>query len=168
MSNLDILLIALLTDAVIGDPDWLWKKLPHPAALMGMGVGALDKAFNNGLQRRLKGVLVLAVLLLAANVIALNVILLPRSEYFVIALTAILLAQNSLARHIKAVATGLKSSLTDGQKAVSVIVSRDTSQLDESAVSRPSKAPPKISPTRWSPRCSGRCCSACPASWFTK
>ncbi len=136
MSNLDILLIALLIDAVIGDPDWLWKKLPHPAALMGMAVGALDKAFNNGLQRRLKGALVLAVLVLAANVIALNVILLPQADYFVIALTTVLLAQNSLARHIKAVATSLKSNLSDGRKSVSVIVSRDTSQLDKSDISR--------------------------------
>jgi adenosylcobinamide-phosphate synthase len=136
MSNLEILLVALLIDAVIGDPDWLWKKLPHPAALMGMAVGALDRAFNNGLQRRLKGALVIAVLVLASNVIALNVILLPQPDYFEIALITILLAQNSLARHIKAVANGLKSSLSDGQKAVSVIVSRDTDQLDESAVSR--------------------------------
>jgi adenosylcobinamide-phosphate synthase len=136
MSNLEILLIALLIDAIIGDPDWLWSKLPHPAALMGMGVGALDTAFNNGPQRRLKGALTFAVLVLATNMIALTILKMPQPLYAEIALTSILLAQNSLARHIKAVADGLKSSLSSGQKAVAVIVSRDTDQLDGSAVSR--------------------------------
>ncbi|HET7413441.1 MAG TPA: adenosylcobinamide-phosphate synthase, partial [Pararhizobium sp.] len=27
-----ILLLALLLDRVLGDPDWLWRRVPHPVA----------------------------------------------------------------------------------------------------------------------------------------
>ncbi len=34
MSTLEILLIALILDYFIGDPDKVWTKIPHPAVLM--------------------------------------------------------------------------------------------------------------------------------------
>jgi len=39
-----ILLIALAVDALAGDPGWLWRAVPHPAALLGRAVGLLDRA----------------------------------------------------------------------------------------------------------------------------
>ncbi|MEQ8372886.1 MAG: cobalamin biosynthesis protein, partial [Roseibium aggregatum] len=30
-----LLLAALLLDALIGDPDWMWQRLPHPVVWIG-------------------------------------------------------------------------------------------------------------------------------------
>ena len=38
-----VALVALALDAVIGDPDWLWRRLAHPVAGMGAGIGWLGK-----------------------------------------------------------------------------------------------------------------------------
>ncbi|MFT5161338.1 MAG: adenosylcobinamide-phosphate synthase, partial [Paracoccaceae bacterium] len=136
MSNLEILLIALFLDAVIGDPNWLWRRAPHPVALMGKAIGVLDRAFNNGQQKTLKGALTIAVLILGTNLIAIGFARLPDSNILEVALIAVFLAHNSLAKHINAVAKGLKISLKDGQNAVAVIVSRDPKTLDQSGVAR--------------------------------
>jgi len=136
MSNLEILLIALALDALIGDPDWLWRKLPHPVTLMGKAIAKCEAILNSGNRKKLKGGFALALLLLATWLVAYVIILLPDSGVIEIILIAIFLAQNSLAKHITAVATGLKSSLQDGQKAVASIVSRDPTSLDETAVAR--------------------------------
>ena len=39
---------ALLLDAVLGDPDWLWGRAPHPVVLMGRLIGWLDGVLNRG------------------------------------------------------------------------------------------------------------------------
>jgi adenosylcobinamide-phosphate synthase len=49
---------------------------------------------------------------------------------------AILLAQKSLVEHVRAVAIGLRTSLDEGRRAVSMIVGRDTAALDEAAIAR--------------------------------
>ena len=53
-----------------------------------------------------------------------------------IIIVAILLAQRSLVQHVAAVADGLRVSLGDGRRAVSMIVSRDTARMDPSAAAR--------------------------------
>jgi adenosylcobinamide-phosphate synthase len=50
-------------------------------------------------------------------------------------IAAVLLAQKSLVDHVRAVADGIRISLADGRRTVSMIVGRDT-KLDEAAVSR--------------------------------
>jgi adenosylcobinamide-phosphate synthase len=57
----------------------------------------------------------------------------PLAETLVI---AILLAQRSLVQHVQAVANGLRTSLAEGRSAVSMIVSRDTSDMDGPGVTR--------------------------------
>jgi adenosylcobinamide-phosphate synthase len=42
-----ILLLAALLDAAFGDPDWLYRVVPHPVALMGRLIGWLDRRFND-------------------------------------------------------------------------------------------------------------------------
>src|SRR5919112_2009613 len=49
---------------------------------------------------------------------------------------AVLLAQRSLADHVQAVARALRLSLSEGRHAVSMIVGRDTTAMDEPAVAR--------------------------------
>ena len=46
MSYFTILALALLLDALLGEPDWAWKRVPHPAVLMGNAIGWLDETFN--------------------------------------------------------------------------------------------------------------------------
>ena len=51
------LVIAMLLDAVFGEPRMLWDRLPHPAVLMGRLVAFLDHTLNTGQDRKSKGVL---------------------------------------------------------------------------------------------------------------
>ncbi|MBO9472995.1 cobalamin biosynthesis protein [Shimia sp. R10_1] len=134
MSTACVLVGAMLLDAALGEPRWLWQRLPHPAVLMGRMIGMADARFNTGEMRRLKGVLVVVGLVLGALLLGKVIGLfgwLPE-----LLLAAILLAQRSLVDHVRAVGDGLRLSLGDGRRMVSRIVSRDTAAMDQSAVAR--------------------------------
>jgi adenosylcobinamide-phosphate synthase len=134
MNTAALLILAMLLDAALGEPRWLWDRLPHPAVLMGRAVGALDRRLNKGRARILKGLLTLAILILGAYALGHALSLLgPVIE---IILAAILLAQRSLVQHVAAVADGLRVPLGDGRRAVAMIVSRDTTAMDQSATAR--------------------------------
>lgn len=129
-----LLICAMLLDAALGEPDWLWSRLTHPAVLMGRLISKLEKRFNTGSARRLKGTLCLVGLVaFTATLGALLALLGPLVEILV---AAILLAQRSLVEHVAVVATGLRSSTSAGRHAVSMIVSRDTAQMDDSQTAR--------------------------------
>ena len=134
MSHAAILLLALLLDAALGEPKWLWSKLPHPAVLMGRAVGALERRLNRSQNSIAAGVLALAVLVSAAY--GIGALLAGLGPIVQIILAAILLAQRSLVQHVRAVADGLRVSLDEGRNAVAMIVSRDTRHMDPSAVAR--------------------------------
>ena len=128
------LVIAMLLDAVFGEPRMLWDRLPHPAVLMGRLVAFLDRTFNTGQDRKSKGVLALSLLCFTAAVIG---SLLSQFGWIMeIIVAAILLAQKSLVDHVRAVATGLRISIEEGRFAVSMIVSRDTKDMNEAQVAR--------------------------------
>ena len=128
------LVIAMLLDAVFGEPRMLWDRLPHPAVLMGRLVALLDRTLNSGQDRKSKGVLALSVLCFTAAVIG---SLLSQFGWVIeIIVAAILLAQKSLIDHVRAVATGLRTSIEEGRFAVSMIVSRDTKEMNEAQVAR--------------------------------
>lgn len=131
-----MLALALLLDAIFGEPDALWKRLPHPAVLMGNWIGWLDARLNSGGLRKAKGVAALILLLLPVYIVARLLSADIFFGVFEILGAAILLAQNSLMDHVRRVVVSLGSSLKSGRFAVSRIVGRDTSQLDESGVSR--------------------------------
>lgn len=129
-----VLVIAMLLDAVFGEPRLLWDRLPHPAVLMGRLVSRLDRSLNTGGDRKSKGVLALSILCFSAAVLG---SLLSQLGWVVeVMVAAILLAQKSLVDHVQAVASGLRVSLTEGRFAVSMIVSRDTKDMNESEVAR--------------------------------
>jgi adenosylcobinamide-phosphate synthase len=130
------LLLALVLDAALGEPRVLWSRVPHPAVLMGRVVGWCDRRFNRGTARRARGIAVMAGLSLGG--IGLGTVLagLPGGAALEVAGAAILLAQKSLVEHVRAVAEGVRSSLEEGRRAVSMIVGRDTAQLDAPAVAR--------------------------------
>ena len=134
MSLAALLIFALLLDALFGEPAWLWSRLPHPAVLMGRLVGTLDRRLNTGTRRGAAGAFA-AVLLVATGLITGFLLSLagPLAEVII---AAVLLAQRSLVQHVGAVSGGLRSSCNEGRAAVSMIVSRDTSAMDESAIAR--------------------------------
>lgn len=134
MSIFVMLAFAMVLDAVMGEPRWLWQRVPHPAVLMGRAIGWADTRFNSGKDRRAKGIAVLFGLVLGAGVIGWFLSLLgPVIE---VAVAAILLAQRSLSDHVRAVADGLHLSLEEGRRAVAMIVSRDTQAMEPSGVAR--------------------------------
>lgn len=136
MSSFAILAIAMLLDAIFGEPKWLWSKMPHPAVLMGRAVGWLEETLNFGARRRMKGIV--AMIFLVAGVWVLGAVLqkLPGPPILDCLIAAVLLAHHSLVTHVRAVATGLRKTLPLGRHAVSMIVSRDTADMDEAAVAR--------------------------------
>ncbi|WP_191062349.1 cobalamin biosynthesis protein, partial [Geminicoccus harenae] len=38
------LILALVLDGLVGDPPWLWRRLPHPVVMIGRLVTALEHA----------------------------------------------------------------------------------------------------------------------------
>ncbi len=131
-----LLLPALLLDAALGEPKWLWDRFPHPAVLMGRAIGWMDQRFNKGAQKRLKGTATMAALGLAAITLGWLIHEIPDFGIFEVIAAAILLAQKSLVQHVQAVADALRLSTEGGRRAVSMIVGRDTATLDDPAISR--------------------------------
>jgi adenosylcobinamide-phosphate synthase len=129
-----VLCLALLLDAILGEPKLLWDRVPHPAILIGRGIKWCDANFNTGSNRKVKGLVTIIGLSVAA--LALGWMLSWFGPLIEIAVTAILLAQRSLVDHVRAVSDGLRVSLGDGRRLVARIVSRDTRGMDESAVAR--------------------------------
>jgi adenosylcobinamide-phosphate synthase len=134
MSTAGILVGALLLDAVFGEPRWLWQRVPHPAVLMGKLIGRADREYNNGINRKAKGVIVVIALILAAWVLGGTLSLFGWLPQMLLA--AVLMAQRSLVEHVQAVGDSLRQSLGDGRMMVGRIVSRDTKAMDQSAVAR--------------------------------
>lgn len=134
MSTATILCLALLLDALLGEPKWLWDRLPHPAVLIGRAISWMDTRLNTGSSRKLKGVVVVLALGIGGWILGHALAWLGWLPTVVIA--AILLAQRSLADHVKDVADALRVSLEDGRTSVAKIVGRDTRPLDESGISR--------------------------------
>ena len=131
-----ILLLAMLLDAALGEPRWLWSRWPHPAVLMGRAVALADARLNHGPARRLKGAAAMAGLALGAGLIGWAIHLVPDGGVLEVIAAAILLAQRSLVDHVRAVADALRLSLQGGRAAVAMIVGRDTAALTKPAVAR--------------------------------
>ncbi|MEO1703477.1 MAG: adenosylcobinamide-phosphate synthase CbiB [Pseudomonadota bacterium] len=145
-SHLAILVGALLLDRLVGDPHWLWRRLPHPVVwfgkLISLGEGWLNDLAVDEQRRRRRGVLFIMVLVAGVFVFGFILCRLFGTVGIVgifveIVLVAILLAQKSLLDHVNAVAKGLcAGGLERGRRAVSMIVGRDPTTLDEAGVSR--------------------------------
>ena len=106
-----MLAVALILDALLGEPDALWRRAPHPAVLMGRSVGWLDARLNRGTSRRARGVVAAAVLVLGWWLVGAVLAALPFGWAWEVAGAAILLAQRSLMDHVADVARGLRASL---------------------------------------------------------
>mgnify|MGYP001175460597 CR=1 FL=1 len=144
--HLTALFFALALDRLVGDPDWLWRRFPHPVVAFGKAIGLVDDRFNREddapAMRRHKGMLAIAGLVALALVIGLVLSALFRhlglvGFVFEVAIVAILIAQKSLSDHVGAVGAALRAGgLPAGREAVSMIVGRDPEGLDRPAVLR--------------------------------
>jgi adenosylcobinamide-phosphate synthase len=131
-----LLVGALVLDALMGEPDALWRRVPHPAVLMGRLIAWCDARFNRGRHRRERGLAVILTLIAGAWGLGAIIAALPFGPVLELLAAAVLLAQKSLVQHVAAVADALRLSLADGRRSVAMIVGRDTSAMDQPAVSR--------------------------------
>jgi adenosylcobinamide-phosphate synthase len=134
LTTAPILALAMLLDAALGEPNWLWSRAPHPAVLMGRAVGWLDKTLNSGAAQRFKGCGAVACLVICAAI--LGIALGAFNPLIEIIIAAILLAQRSLVQHVQAVSDALRLSTADARRMVARIVSRETAQMSDSDIAR--------------------------------
>ncbi|MDR3516040.1 MAG: adenosylcobinamide-phosphate synthase CbiB [Azospirillaceae bacterium] len=140
--SLWILAAALVLDAIIGDPSWLWRRLPHPVVLMGTVIAAFDRGLNRstwpGPARRLAGVVAVLVLVGGAAALGWGLMQVPGATVIALVLATVFLAQNSLFRHVRAVAVAFRAGddLTAARHAVAQIVGRDPDSLDRAGICR--------------------------------
>jgi adenosylcobinamide-phosphate synthase len=143
--DVDIALLALLTEVLIGYPDWLVTAIGHPVTWIGRQISMFDRVLNRegmtASSRRLTGILALTIVVAIAALAGLWVerilLILPLGFIPVALIASSLIAQKSLERHVRAVADALeKDGLAAGRVAVSRIVGRDTWVLDQAGVAR--------------------------------
>ena len=130
-------LAALATEALIGYPDRLHRRLPHPVTLLGTmietGERRLNRPDRSGRHRKVAGI---ATLIATTGVAALAGAAASRLPGPARVLAATVgLAQRSLHDHVAAVAQALEADdLPAARIAVRKIVGRDTANLDEAGV----------------------------------
>ena len=140
-----LLLAGLFADALIGDPHWLWRRMPHPVVVMGRLIGFLDGHLNREswsfAARRVAGSVALLLLLGAAITAGSTLHLLLRDsllgQFLEVLIVAVLLAQRSLYEHVARVKQAFDfGGLPAARLAISKIVGRDPQVLDEAGVCR--------------------------------
>lgn len=145
LEHAPILLLALAVDAVVGDPAWLYRRVPHPIVWFGWLVGVLDRSLNHACHpaafRLTMGLWALALVVAIAGLagwLLLLVLLAVDGRPILEALVAsVFLAQNSLYRHVAAVTQGFaEGGVEVARGAVSLIVGRDPASLDSAGVCR--------------------------------
>jgi adenosylcobinamide-phosphate synthase len=139
---------ALAIEAVFGYPDALYRWIGHPVGWIGALIAWCERAWNRHefsfARRRILGLATLLLLLAVSGLSGTVIFLL--AQHFLPGLAATLvggavastlLAQRSLDAHVRAVADALeRKGIEAGRHAVSMIVGRDTQNLDEAGVSR--------------------------------
>jgi adenosylcobinamide-phosphate synthase len=143
--TLFVVLIAMLADAVIGDPDVIWRRYAHPVTWIGALISWLDRSLNRDTSsfamRKLAGVIALFLLLFVCGgaAFALDMVLrhLPLHPWTSGLIASVLIAQNSLHVHVARVRDAFaQGGLVMARQAVSMIVGRNPLSLDEAGVAR--------------------------------
>ena len=141
---LALALAALLMDAAVGDPPALYRRVPHPVAVLGKGIEILEARLNDASAsdagRLVRGgAAALLVIAAAAGVGALVHALasaVPAGAFVEAAAASILVAFRGLRDHVGEVARGLESGIAEARAAVVHLVGRDPASLDEPGVAR--------------------------------
>ena len=128
------IIFAIVLDALLGEPRWLWSRVPHPAVLIGNIISIFSEWMNHAPYKKSKGVLLVTGLVFLGSGIGL--LISGLGSVFELLVVAILLAHRSLVEHVADVAQSLRMSLFSGQRSVGMIVGRDTDKMDATQVSR--------------------------------
>jgi adenosylcobinamide-phosphate synthase len=139
LSNVELALSALILEAAIGYPGFVYRAIGHPVTWAGALLAWLETRLNQpnapAGQRRAVGALTLLILV-AVTVVGAVVIHLAGIAVLILAATT-LPAQRSLHDHVRAVGIALESGGLDvGRLAVAKIVGRNPAFLDEAGVAR--------------------------------
>ena len=135
----------MVFDAFIGDPRWLYRIVPHPTAVMGRMLAFCEGRLNHPAfgpaGRRVAGaistVAVVASFAVLAALISAGLSGWPAGFWAEALLVSVLIAQNSLYRHVADVARALERDGVDaGRSAVAHVVGRDPESLDAHGVAR--------------------------------
>lgn len=116
--HLAVVVLALILDAVVGDPDCIWRRAPHPAALLGWSIGRIDRLFNretlSAHGRKIAGAAAIVMLTSIAALLGWAIEhALPRgagSDILLGLIASVFIAQNSLYRH----AARVRDAFTNG------------------------------------------------------
>ncbi|MEK9752419.1 MAG: adenosylcobinamide-phosphate synthase CbiB [Rhodospirillaceae bacterium] len=144
LDPLVLLLIAMLIDAYMGDPEFIYRRIKHPVAWLGGVIETLERKLNRDsrgdIDRLVRGGLVVLFIIALVGAITAPIGWISHTHPFgwplELVLVVTLLASRSLYDHVLAVIAGLDDNLEAGRKAVSAIVGRDPAQLDEHGVAR--------------------------------
>jgi adenosylcobinamide-phosphate synthase len=136
--------LASLVEKFVGYPDGLFKSFGHPVQWIGALISWLDSSLNTKPDDELEGLLrggFAVVLLLAATAFPaymLQDILNGFAGGWIInaLIATTFIAQKSMRDHVVDVEHALSSSVVEGRTAVAKIVGRDTTELDESGVTK--------------------------------
>lgn len=128
-----------ILDLIFGDPYWL----PHPIRLIGNLIGVLEKKWNRGNRRRVRGffmVFTVCLLTVLVTFVLLAGIYLLHPAAGCVAesiMTYQILAAKCLKTESMKVYERLnRGTLDEARRAVSMIVGRDTDKLDEQGVTK--------------------------------
>jgi adenosylcobinamide-phosphate synthase len=137
-------LAALVLEAMVGYPDWLQRRLPHPVVAVGTAIDRLDHLWNrptwSEAARKALGVCAVLSLVCVACVVGAGLDRLLKPHVWGVpvwvAIATVGLAQRSLHQHVTAVERPLAAGdLASARGAVGRIVGRDVDRLDSSGVS---------------------------------
>ena len=139
-----IMLLAFAFDVALGDPQWLYRVLPHPVALLGRLIDWLETRLNRterGARARfVRGAIVTAACILLAGALGLGIAFLCRGVtggwLIEAAVASSLIAFRGLHDHVLAVIKGLGQSLSAARDAVGHIVGRNPDVLDAPGIAR--------------------------------
>ena len=138
-----VLVLALVVDAIVGDPAAVYRRIPHPVVLAGAvitcGENWLHRGRAAGVSIVLGAILVLLVIAISASAAwllqwAAGTTSMPWLLQGLAAST--LFAGRGLYDHVRAVEQGLVEGLEAGRVAVAQIVGRDPESLDEAGIAR--------------------------------
>lgn len=139
------MVVAMAIDCVLGWPGAFYARIGHPVTWLGRLIDILDARWNRDKDpfwlRRLAGLFAALFVTGLASVLALAVQISFGSGWSKVLLVGILawpfVALRSLYQHVAAVARALQSGdLTAARQAVSMIVGRDPTKLDEAGIAR--------------------------------
>ena len=143
MSFVAMMLIACLLDIMIGWPNWLYSRIGHPVTWIGALISALESRLNTGSDIRqfwTGAVTTVFVVFLVGGLALILQYILPESPVGLIlggALAWPLVSVRSMYSHVAAVQVPLtEGNLLQARRAVSMIVGRDPTKLDEAGVAR--------------------------------